>query len=328
MRTCECLYDLIGLSDACEGQEACRLYVDTLPGIERNDFEFLTTQQTSIFSEVWEKVERRAVNRIAQDLANAMSDRFEVRPIVEDIQTGIWELPHTPEALEPKLKGYAIDLRHSRNIQAWISHVELYAQASLSDAIYIYDLYTGALLDTIPFTTLAAGFFTVTINRAYSAKSLGVFYDGSVVQSMLTQAYSDAYYENICEPCACTCTHGYCAKIDVGDPVTRDNIAWSCSGMIVHYAIHCSLEDWICRNKGRISNILWYLVGVEFFMEVIASKRLNELTLISSDRLDQLAGYANAQYQSALNAFTKGAKIEDNVCVECKSKYKRKIIIN
>lgn len=328
MKTCECLYDMIGLSAACEDQQRCANYVDQLPGIQRDDFEFLTTRSNALASEVWEKVQARAVGRIAQDIQNAMSDRFEVRPIVEDIQTGTWHLPHDSESLENKWKGVMIDIRHSRNLSVYISSVELYTPAPIVDSVRVYDLYTGILLDTIPFDVAAAGFFTVEINAAYQGEAIGVFYDGAVLASLETDRHTEEYFDDICEPCNCTCTRAFCAQIDKADPVLRTSVNYICSGMIVNYSLHCSLEHWICRNKEKVKTALWYLMGVEFFTEVLASRRLNELTLIDSERLQQMTGYSIAQYKQAIQAFTEGAQIDDRICVNCKSRYKRKLLIN
>lgn len=58
----------------------------------------------------------------------------------------------------------------------------------------------------------------------------------------------------------------------------------------------CSFGDVICDNIDLFAQAVWYLLGYEFFTEVVFSDKLNEFTTVGLQRAKELRDYYLIQY--------------------------------
>lgn len=325
---CECLYDTIGLAAICDTENQCSRYLNDLPGIESGSFEDLTSEARSTYVEILNKVKRRTIRGFYADVVDAFSGKFVPDYLVSNVLTGEWEQPFSTLSLAAELQGTAIINTRSRYLESHIQSAEIYvANAPVSDFVYVYDLDRGTLLDSFPLVAASNGFVTVEINTRYTASRLFVCYDANVVQSRETTYYNAAYYDHICKPCGCTFTYGTPGFIAAGEEVIHYNFSTrSNPGIILKYSVGCGLETFICEQQERLGDALLYKMGIEFFIEVIASPRVNVTTLIEKEKLDSLMGYCQANYEKSLKGFASGTTINDPLCMVCKQKVQKAIV--
>lgn len=320
----DCLDNKVVWREVCETPTGSELLINDLPGYPTKAFELLTNQDAITAEKVWQKLQRRAKYSIKSDIEAALSNRFQVRTIVDNITTGYWKDPQVQHDLTSELRGEYISLIDSDNLSVYIESVEVYANGTEDDSIYIYDLERGTLIESIDYTFASAGFYTVEINKSYTARKLFVCYDGSVLQSNLTEQSGEGYFKNICEPCGCTATRSMSGYIDKADTKLFSNMLFrQSSGIRVKYSLQCSLDNWICQNANRIANAYLYLLGVEIATEIMSSDRVNEVTLMHEDKLDAFVSYCHSGYEKELASLSKGAQIKDLVCMPCGSAIKK-----
>ena len=236
-------------------------------------------------------------------------------------------------ATSPDTRGVEIQLNGSRNISVYIDSIELLVTAAsgpfpFTSQIGVYDSITGQPLGSTTFEIPAAGTLIVPIEEEYLAQKVFIGYDASIIESTNVDQYGSGYYEELCEACACGVTNARCATVSNVLPVIQANINYeSCGGMIVNYSVFCSLDNWVCRNKKKVSTALYYLMGLTFWTHVIGSPRINPTTLISQDRLDTVVKYCQANYEEAKNNFSKSVTLKDRVCMPCDNVVKTKTMI-
>lgn len=331
MRIAECLYNLVSLRGVCETDDPNTLFVNDLPGVDLDLFENLTSPAFKTKAEVFSRIEKTAIHRLYNSVNDKLSGRFEIRSIVSGVETGVWRQPFSLLQAENNLTGVYIDLRGSRNLHLTLDHVKLYvgnpSGFPINSAIHIYDLETGQKVGEQAFTASQEGFIRVEINKRYLAKRIFVCYDSSEIQSYRTDEHTSAYLERFYNNYACSLSGSGVARIAKGQQMIYDNVSFEgTSGMIANYTVGCSLENWMCENRERLRQPLLYLMGIELAENLIVSPRVNEGTL-DSDRVDGIAAYCNTQFNSSLDSFLRGVRIDDPICTKCKSKVKKRIML-
>lgn len=326
---CSCLYDTIGLSQSCDTKNQCSRYLNDLPGIETGMFEDLTTADQAIYDDVLDKVKRRTIGSFYSEIVEKFRHKFVPNLLLENVVTGRWDQPFVSLTSEAKLFGTAISLKISKYLEAHIDTVEIYVgNAPLTGAsIYVYDLERGTLLETVTFDAPSNGFYEVEINSRYMNDQIGILYDGEEILSRETTFFDQTYYQELCRDCGCTFTQGRPVEIDKGGDVIWNNISTEYyPGMVVKYHVGCSLEAFLCQRKSTLAEALQYKMGIEFFIELLASSRINITTLIPRPKLDALMSYCKTHYEKALKTFVDGTTVHDPLCMVCNQTVKKAII--
>lgn len=315
-----CLYDLVQWRDICTSDSPTSIFINDLPGFPEDAFELLTDKNFDTGEKVWAKLQKRALLKLTTAISTTLNEKFEARTIIETIETGRWKQPFEALPTENYWKGLYLDISGSKNLQIYVQNVQLYTPIAATDSIRVFNLDTGALLDTINFT-ISAGFQTISIEKAYEGNRIFLAYDGALIPSREVYQHGESYYDEVCEPCKCKVTQGYEVKVLKSGDVIYHNLDYEySSGMIANYSIQCSLNNWICRNKNHFQLTLQMLLGLEMGVEISASERVNELTLRSEEKLDAFLDYCNNGYKATLKNFLKGVKIKDRICVPCAPK--------
>ncbi len=269
--------------------------------------------------QVFDKVKQRAIGSFYTKLMAAFAKKFTPNMLVENVITGTWDQPFVDRAIDARLEGVEISLRISRFLEAYISDVEIYVgNAPVSGNISVYDLDRGTLIQNFPYDRATNGFLTIPINTLYTYDRIGIFYDANVLQTRRTTYHDESYYNERCKPCGCTFTLATPGYINTGDEVIHHNFKTvSYPGMIVKYNVGCSLESFLCSQIERLAEPLWYKMGIEFFIEVMASPRINPTTLMNPELMDKIAAYCNDHFEDSMKTFIDGTTVNDKLCMVC-----------
>lgn len=326
--TSECLYNLVQWRDVCTADSRATTYVNDLPGFPVDAFELLADRDFDTGQKVWDKIQKRAAQTLVDDIQGRISATYKIKSILSDVVTGRWVQPFAPTAIEGYYRGIYVNLQGSENLELHIGSIRLYVgnyvDTQIDSNIHIYNLDTGELLESFPFSSNQNGFLVVPINKTYTGYSIGVFWDQSEIQSRTTEDQNRAYYDNKCKSCCShTITSGQPIRIAKSGEIIRDNIEHvSNAGAILSYSVMCGLSNWICINKGPLTSIYQHLLGLELAVEIMASRRVNSVTL-ASDQLEAFADYCNKGYRAKLENFTNGLTMKDPICAPCSPKIQK-----
>lgn len=320
----ECLENKVIWKDACDTVQSGVFYINDLPGYPSGAFELLTNNDTQTAKDVYKKVQRRSKQAFKTAIETSMSERFQVQTIVSSIRTGTWQQPYESVPLGSGSKGECISLVSSDNLQVFIESVSLYVQGAVSEKIYFQDLETGQKITEVDFSATEAGFVTIPVNEVFTARKLFVYYDQSVISSRIVGSQTDQYYTRICKPCGCRATSSSPATSSLSSNMSYSDLSLGgFSSMIINYSLQCGLDRWICQNANRLAPLYMYWLGIELATEILASPRVNEVTLQDPEKIDAFAAYCNTQYEAGLKQLSKGAQIKDSVCVPCTPKVQK-----
>lgn len=324
-----CFWDAVNFRGVCEAADNTVVYINDIPSIDNALLRHLIDDEKINPEKVWETVKRRGINTFYNRILSEMRKKFVPKPIIREVITGQWEQPFEELALENKLVGIKVDLRGSDNLELALRTVEMYCgNAPVSDSIYIYDLETGVLLDSIAYSFDGNGFQVVSLNKSYTGKRLFVCYDASVLQSRETDPASYRYYQGLF-PMTYSLSHQHCdgcdyltlgnyAEIDTGLSVIESNLdGGQAKGMILKYSVNCSLRGWVCNNREVFAPMLMYHLANELFIEAVGSLNINPGTFSNSDEWDNIAMYVNTEFNRLFMPFLDGVQIDDPFCVEC-----------
>lgn len=320
-----CLYDIITVRGICTpGSNS--LFINDLPGVSSQKFELLTSSDDSTAVDLWQKIQREAVNSFYHKVRGGLANKFQLKTLQGKTNASSWTQPFIEQAAEDKLRGTIIDLRGSDYLEATIHSIGYYSQGAIvSPAFYVIDLETGVTIDTLTANEVtAAGFYTLTVNKSYPGKRLFICYDASIILSREAEYLPLSYYMdcNSCYSCAS------CAEVDKNITPIYDNLQTNCrGGMLLSYSVGCSLDQWLCENQDNLATPLLYHVAKRFFLEVLASDRINRATLMPTEEYDKLVAYCEEEAAESLSSFIDGVVIEDTLCFVCKAKARKKVTI-
>jgi len=334
MRIANCLYDLIGLRGVCTSNAALPLYVNDLPGITNEIFELLTNEDFQTRSDVYNQIQKLAINdtynAIQGALINKTDGAFRVNNIVSNVNSGEWKQPFNALSAAAYRQGIEIDMRASDNLAAYIDEVYIYAPSAQTITIYVYNLETGETIETFTGTATAAEFVTITASKYYPYRRIFIAYDANTVLSREVTYRSEGHtigLGGLNFQCDNNVGTRY-ARIATGTDYIHNNLDYEgvgSGGMIVKYNISCSLENFLCENRERIKDILFYAIGRQMATKILLSDRINKATLISQEKLDGLAAYSENMYQKSIQNFISGSRTADPVCFECRPKVGKRV---
>lgn len=323
-----CFWDAVSFRGVCDTASNTVLYINDIPSIDNLLLQRLVSDESIDADEVWAKVKRRGINTFYNRILSEMQKKFVPKPIIREVITGQWEQPFDDLALESKLVGVRVDLRGSDNLEINLRTVELYCgNSSVADNLYIYNLETGALVDSVAFSFDSDGFQVVTLNKSITGKRLFICYDASVLQSREVEPASNYYYQSLynlnhahwdyCGDCGYL-TAGKYMECPTGSTVIDSNlVGGQAKGMILKYSVGCSLRGWVCNNREVFAPMLMYHLANELMIEAVGSLKINPSTFTSGNDWDKIVMYINTEFERLFKPFLDGAQIDDPFCVEC-----------
>jgi hypothetical protein len=331
----ECLKDFIGLRWAKGEEPVSGLYVNDLQGISIKSLDKIANDEQVTFFEVWESVQRRALQRFTTDVQNRFSTRYNLRRITENtswqkqVETLNFQTPASAE-----YRGFDIQMGVPQlqitNFQGWVSPMQvinvqtlyIYLKADATIPLRFFAIVNGfASLVYSKDVVGITGWNEVQINRDfYDVMHLFVSYDATDIDSVylpLDWTY-DYFYSSVfitvwdasSRVMACKASN----KNDAGN-LTYLNNTYGIVGIV---SVRCKYEGIICKNKSVISTALWYLMGVELLNERLYSDRINRYTTIDIEKAKQLKAEFEERYYVELQMALDGINIQvSDPCIDC-----------
>jgi hypothetical protein len=316
-----CLNDYIGIRGECtEVDSLSGLYINDLPGMDRNYLEALSDNETEDFVGVWNKVYKRAKNNFVADVLKWLPSNIRVNNVIGDGHFGEAPNETTDNTIlaSAEYRGVYFRVKGSELLTGIIARVSIYSRTAVGSELRIFDTLGGELLHSETLT-LVAGWNMIEVS--FSARARGdvvelfVGYDGTNVISLETGASGN------CSGAVAT-LKGATAPVAVNIQEQSLTLQDHTSGLILYYQVGCAVDHLICKNMARLQNALLYKCGIELLIETLMHNRfLSVYTLQDREIIKDNIGMFNDFYQNEVEQNMKNIKaVTDRRCVTCKSK--------
>lgn len=325
-----CLDNLIGIDKVCETvTPVSGLYINSLPGMRLKIAEsIITDEDVSGKSLIESKIEFAQAYLVA-DFRNFLQDKFKMNSVLSSETAGFYkDDSETVASVAGRFRGIRIQVNDYNYTETQISRVGIKLTDAVTDNIYVYDLTSGLLLDTIAFTSVADQVVYVDVNKKYRSnsqkQSLFVCMDASISDQYAT--YSGRTGCVSCNKSGLISwdTSGYIS----GQKIDSNFISQSGSGGItVDYQVACDVERFLCKMSQTIAWPLLYKTGAEILKELKYSRNLNSIVIIDQDKTEQLLTDYEAEYTKSMTQIALNMVLPDDICFKCLPKIKRTIQI-
>lgn len=318
-----CFENIIGVKRTCdETPPVSDLYVNQLTGITIKDADAaISAEYASGVRMIKEKIEF-ATNLIIQHVKNSAT-KFLSRSIIENGTVGIFKEKNTIASVVGKLKGIQYKLKQYPYFSFNLGSISFFANETKNIDIYIYDLVTDKLLDTIPISTIKGQVVTVIVNKKYKSQSkqLNIFI---CTDSDISHNQADLY-KGHCGGCTNTfsCNYSNLTYREIGSnlEVIEANLSGgqSTGGISFTYSLECDIEPFVCSLATSMAMPILYKTGVLLMEEFIYTKRQNAAMTVYKDNHVELRDMYEMEFERTMNAILNNMVIPKDICFTCNS---------
>jgi hypothetical protein len=330
-----CLDNLIGIHRSCnEETPSSGLYIQDLSGITLSVANAGIGNETISGLKLIEDKISFSQNAILAALRMQLANKIRVNSIINNDTVGFYKENLTVVNLEAgKLKGIVVKANQYPYLEFYLSTIYLKLASAVTTNVYVYNLMTNTLLDTIAVTTVVGVPVAVTVNKAYQTnkQKLQLFI---CVDSSEANTYETNMGTQNCSSCA---SGGYSnryisfssGQIGTADQKIDQNISSNTgtNGLSINYSLNCSLEPFLCNMGNQIAWSLLHKVGAEIMDELISSRRLNSIVTIDKATNEALREKYNNEYMASMSALLANIQLPNDICFNCNSKIRKAIAI-
>lgn len=325
-----CFDNIIGIDKKCSADvPSSNLFIQDLPGVTVKLADLAADEETeSGVSLINEKI-TFATNSILQDIREYMLPYMKVKSLVENNTIGYYQDDLTAVAAEAGFrKGIQVKIDNHRYLDFYINSIKLQTNTSGATSIYIYNLITGKLLDTIAITTVADVPTEVFVQKSYKTENqklnLFVAIDGNVgtYQTGLSKSQLG------CTTCKGGYQNNYAvfqnSKIATAGPFTNVSTRATTytTGLSINYSISCSVDVFACNISNLLAWPILHKTGAELMRELQYSRRLNSIIVIDKTMNEKLREEFDAEYVKSMQRILQNISVPNDECFVCQQKVK------
>lgn len=307
-----CFDNYITLSESVLPSRSGR-YATDLPGIDINMIDAIARDDSQDSDDIWPTIYKRAYRNLISDSSKNLAQKFYTDLKLISRETSSFKTDTNSNqgyagiTLEFKLPRYA----KVHIISVGVNSLQNYTTPGFELRFFEND-QNGDELDSIT-EDVSIGKNTINIDQDFEVDKLFIAYNAST--------YSLKQTEN----------KFFATPYNYFDTVTCDFCFWSDEwrgsvvqinggGLNVKYLVYCSSEKFVCENIKLFEQALLYKIGHEITVERRLGERLNQFTIMTKERWDELEGFYKAQYeQDLMNTINQSNIPEDQVCYACKN---------
>lgn len=318
-----CLQGYIGLRTACGlPTPTGSIYVDDLPGIDRQVLQDIAGPEQESFAGVWQRIEARSLLAFWTGIQSAIGPELRLNESVYWGEAGFFREPLSLHPFGAQWRGISFELCHSSLTELRVVSARLYAPVATQIDLKVFDLHTGTEIDSLPWS-LEEGWNTLTIDKTYVAnprhQRLFIAYDGEQLQSAkswVNPSCECADWLN-CDEIGLLYVRG--GVIDKTQPVTYNYLGESGDtyGLHLEFDLRCGLERYICRNRDRYALSLRYMMASEVMRERLSSRRINSATAVNRENVEAMRDDYYKQYMEQLKQTVEALPLPLDICIEC-----------
>jgi hypothetical protein len=326
-----CLDNIIAIDKRCSPETpSSGMYIQThLPGVTVKLADMAADEETASGIDLINEKITLAKDQILQDVREFLAPYMRVNSVIESETVGYYhDNLETVAADVGYRKGIQVKIDHYPYLEFYINSIKLQSATSGATSIYIYNLITGKLLDTIAITTVADVPTEVIVQKAYKTdkQKLNLFI---AIDGAATTYKSSLAYGQIAGNCS-SCSGGYRNSYAVFNNImissagsyteTNKRSTTYTSGLSINYSINCTVENFVCNMSNLFAWPILQKTGAELMRELMYSRRLNSIILIDKNMNEKMREEFDAEYVKSMERILKNVSIPDNACFKCNQK--------
>jgi uncharacterized protein with PIN domain len=265
------------------------------------------------------------------EVRSVLADKIKAGTVLNNANVGYVDTNNLVASEVGFLKGIRIETSDYSFFEMFIQSISMFATEDKSIDVFIYDLITGEILETIPVSALENQQVNVLVNKKYytQRKQLDLF----ICTSSEIGHFNARLNKSHCTSCTNNVSNGYqqisSVQVPVNTPVLPSNLQ-ACSstgGLSVSFSLSCSLEPYLCNISSLLGLPLLYKAGAVIMSEGINSDRLNSIVLTNKEDYKVLKDEYEAQYLTLMQSLMANMKLPNDICFSCNSKIRNVVVL-
>lgn len=328
-----CLDNIIGIDKQCTADSpSSGFYIQDLPGLTVKLADRAADEETESGIALIEQKITFAKNQILQDVREFLAPHMKHNSVIENNTVGYYHDNLEAVAAEAGYrKGIQVKIDHYPYLEFYINSIKLQLSTSGAQTIYIYNLTTGKVLDTVSITTVADVPTEVFVQKAYKTdkQKLNLFI---AIDGAIADTYKTSLSYGQLPGCTSCGGVGYKNNYVVFNNIKIANASslidsnkrseTYTSGLSINYSVNCSIENFVCNMSNLFAWSILHKAGAELMRELQYSRRLNSIILIDSKMNEKLRAEYDAEYARSMDRILDNISIPDDVCFKCKQRVK------
>lgn len=303
----QCYDDYITINSSTPSRSG--LYAVSLPGVELNLLDDLTTPDQADYLEFWANIYKRAWDNLVSDVSDLLNEKFFVDLKLISRETSSFQETFNTGS---SLAGVQIKFDLPKYAKLHVINVEVFSEFAYDSPDLEISFHEedsdGELLHTV--SGEVDGRSTINIDTDFEVDSLFIGYDPSYsLRKTENKRYNSPYIHWDKFECMFPCQFGQGSIKQING-----------GGLNVNYVIYCSIEKFVCKNINLFKQAFLWRIGNEILIDRRYGETVNCFTAMSKERAEELTEFYGKTYQVKLQNAVKGHNItEDPFCFNCKN---------
>lgn len=332
-----CFDSIIGIKSQCTTSTGSSTFFIEDIGITADYAgQYINSEYSSGIEFIEDKI-RLSTDLVKKTIQNHFAEHIISKSVIDSQLLG-----HYQDSLQLKsgvaatYGGISLELTNYKSyFNVFVNAISIQISTTQTVPVFVYDLISGTLLDTINIDAVANTIVSKTINKTYSSPKrkldLIFVYDTEGISSNTTTlSYTG------CASClGYIYTNGYisASPITIGesDAKIRSSLVGGTHtfGLSVNYSIQCSVENWLCELANLMAMPILYKTGMEVMTYALYySNRQNSGINIHAERNQKALDFFTTAYNDALEATIKKINVpKGDICFKCNEFMRSAIIL-
>lgn len=295
----ECLKDIlcgrrviIGIKDFdnCSKPES-GLFINDIPGITLKSAAAIVNDEHRTGYEFLQSITKRAVQLVFEEFYAAATSRFQLHAVAETRELRQFDGSVLPPANAER--GLVVKRWRSEMAQITIEYLFLKAQQSGPVTVKIID---GDHTELVQATLIANQEVPVRVDYTAKNESIRIVADNSALN-----VYSGSVNRTSSGCASCSGNWNGNGLYIAGWDGSQETSLYYGVGVLA--SARCYEENILCMLLKRMSFLFWYKAGIMYYEELLASNRLNPITIYTKDRAQENIDNLTEKYNNAFKNF-------------------------
>lgn len=332
-----CFDNLIGIKSVCAGAAGSPdFYIEDIGITAEEAGHYINSEYKNGSELITDKI-RFATDIVKKTISNHFAEHIITKSLIDSQLLGEYQDSLNLKAgVASTLGGISLTLNNTQSyFNVFVNEISLQVDVTQDVNVFVYDLISGSLLDTIIVSCVANEISSKVVNKTYSSPKrkldLIFVYDTEGINSNTT------YLSNT----GCTTCNGYRytnyyissapVYLSENDVKIRSSLTNGTHtfGLSVNYSIQCSIENWLCEIANLMVMPILYKSGAEIMnYAVYYSKRQTSSVNIDAETNKERLAFYQTEFNNSLEATIKKINLPTNdQCFKCNEWVRSAIIL-
>lgn len=313
----ECFENLIGIHKNCEPHTPTSgLFLNDLPGITLANIAAGVTAENSSYVDKIATLISEATNKVIHDFRTIIQPHMIYTSVLEADNIGFYKENQVAESASAgNYRGIRIKNNYRPSLSFNLNSFSLKLDASLTVPVYLYDLMTGAVLDTFSINTVAGKVAIKYVNKKYpnygQNQQLALLYDAGVAGTYTTSA--SPYSGGSCSGCKGTYSNSYISfdgvSVSQAADVIDSNLTklTGTAGLSINYSLDCDAGYYLCHIASLLADPIRHKTAELIFLDLQSpSPRINSVITVQAEEVKFFYQFYVGEYERITSPILNG----------------------